>query len=881
MNIRKALSVLLVLLLALTCCMAFVACGETACEHADNNGDGKCDKCDAETGNPPTACTEHNDANSDGECDNCGATVETPPEADGTVTLVEGGIPKFQIVVGSDAAKSHAADINSLIGKLNDRLEGEDLVYLTEQESTEQHIEILIGTVTTRGNEYTVDKYTYGYDGYAVKIVGTKVLVIGGSDKALGDALKDLEKEIFGIKNKVNPIKNITMTESIDKPQTAFTVNTINIDSTDIKEYVIATDLEDTDFKTLAETAQSSLYMGSGRYLDIVSVHSLADGQKAVIFRTIPNGGEGTTQEGFHVYVADNGNLIVEGEFPNKYFENAESFIKNDVAFASKKTVNLEGDIKKVNVRDIRYSEFGAKGDGIANDFFAIKRAHEYANEWGHDVYADSGKTYYIGNQTDGDVCESIKIKTNVYWGDATFIIDDTIIDISDPERGTDIFTIVPDNAGTTITPKTEGVGGELLKALNSKDGVAIDKTDFTSFDLGLGYKAMVLIYNENHKNYIRYGPNASSGTSQMELAIINADGSVDQSTPLLFDYDEITSVTVINIDDKPITVSGGVFQTKANQSTLRNYYYYSRGITVSRSNTIIEGFKHFITDEGDSGEPYSHFISVDCCNNVFVQDGEIQAHKVYQKYNDPSNSMGTYEFTAYGANNVTWKNIRQSNFFVDVEVNGKMYEVPSIGNGWWGAMGSNNSKNLTYDTCRITRFDAHQGTYNGTIINSEVSAIELIGGGMMHIENTKIYKDFASTSTTVCNLRADYGSTWNGDLVIKDCTLVVNNPNSVNQICLFGAEWYDHYFGYQCYLFQNITLDNFKIDTKGNGKIDHIVLARGSATLTGTSTSEKNPLIGVKTWNITNCEGLKFNIPDGDAFKQTKLIIEGEEQKK
>ena len=366
-----------------------------------------------------------------------------------------------------------------------------------------------------------------------------------------------------------------------------------------------------------------------------------------------------------------------------------------------------------------------------------------------------------------------------------------------------------------------------------------------------------------------------------MELAIINADGSVDQSTPLLFDYEEITSVTVINIDDKPITVSGGVFQTKANQSTLRNYYYYSRAITVKRSNTTIEGFRHFITDEGDSGEPYSHFIMVSSCNNVLIQDGEIQAHKAYKKYNDSNNTMGTYEFQAYGSNNVTWRNIWQSNFFIDFEYKGKTYEVPSIGNGWWGAMGSNNSKNLTYDTCRITRFDAHQGTYNGTVINSEVSALELIGGGTMRVENTKIYKDFASASTTICNLRADYGSTWNGDLIIKDCTLVVNNPNNATQICLFGAEWYDHYFGYQCYLFQNITLDNFKIDTKGEEKITNIVLARGSATSGATTTSEKNPLIGVKTWNITNCEGLNCALPLGDAFVNTKIIIDGEEKKK
>ena len=29
----------------------------------------------------------------------------------------------------------------------------------------------------------------------------------------------------------------------------------------------------------------------------------------------------------------------------------------------------------------VRYEDFGAVGDGITNDFFAMKRAHNYANE--------------------------------------------------------------------------------------------------------------------------------------------------------------------------------------------------------------------------------------------------------------------------------------------------------------------------------------------------------------------------------------------------------------------------------------------------------------------------------------------------------------------
>ena len=37
----------------------------------------------------------------------------------------------------------------------------------------------------------------------------------------------------------------------------------------------------------------------------------------------------------------------------------------------------------------VSYEEFGAKGDGVANDFEAIMKAHDYANEMGLPVVTD------------------------------------------------------------------------------------------------------------------------------------------------------------------------------------------------------------------------------------------------------------------------------------------------------------------------------------------------------------------------------------------------------------------------------------------------------------------------------------------------------------
>ena len=68
----------------------------------------------------------------------------------------------------------------------------------------------------------------------------------------------------------------------------------------------------------------------------------------------------------------------------------------------------------------ITYSAFGAVGDGVTDDFSAIKSAHDYANENGLTVYADAGKTYYLGQHD-----EVITVRTSAVWTGATFVIDD------------------------------------------------------------------------------------------------------------------------------------------------------------------------------------------------------------------------------------------------------------------------------------------------------------------------------------------------------------------------------------------------------------------------------------------------------------------------
>jgi hypothetical protein len=100
----------------------------------------------------------------------------------------------------------------------------------------------------------------------------------------------------------------------------------------------------------------------------------------------------------------------------------------------------------------VTYEEFGAKGDGIADDFPAIYAAHVYANEHGLTVRARDDATYYILKtrvNVDGEsVIKSAPIKTDVEWGEANFIIDDTDITSKGPDYAmsyTHVFRVESD----------------------------------------------------------------------------------------------------------------------------------------------------------------------------------------------------------------------------------------------------------------------------------------------------------------------------------------------------------------------------------------------------------------------------------------------------
>jgi hypothetical protein len=485
--------------------------------------------------------------------------------------------------------------------------------------------------------------------------------------------------------------------------------------------------------------------------------------------------------------------------------------------------------------RVVRYSEFGAKGDGKTDDIDAIAQAHAFANENGLSVKADEGATYYIGGKN-----RTAVIQTDTDFGTAAFIIDDT--DVRD--RRAHVFLV-----NSNLTPRK-------LKGITSL------KRNQEQIDVALPGACLVTVTNSRVRRYIRFGPNRNSGSAQTDVFVVDKDGNVDQNAPIIWDFDQITDITAHPIDETTLTITGGRFTTIANSDESK-YNYYGRGIAIRRSHVLVDGLEHHVTGEGDQGAPYGGFINVADCSYVTVQNTILTGRKTYRTIGSAGVpvSMGSYDISLNRALNVSFVNCSQTNDIQD--------------GTYWGIIGSNYCKNLVFDKCTFSRFDAHMGVANATIRNSTLGhqGINAIGSGVFTVENTTIY------GRNLISLRSDYGSTWQGELVIRNCVFVPAGGRPVSASLIGGSYSGQHDFGYICYMPKRIIIDTLRIDDSNHpaNYQGPAILANFNPRMTDDSYVENFPYVRTKEVilrNVTTASGKTLRLSDNPfMFKDVKVI--------
>jgi len=652
-----------------------------------------------------------------------------------------------------------------------------------------------------------IDIMALGMDGFVIKHYGNKILIVGNNDTALFDAAEYFIANFLDIKGG----KTAMPKDYCHISSNGSFLSELTLGGTDISEFALTCDV---GFEEPASYIKELVKAKCGVELSDI-------GEKKILLTA--SGAEGDVISAKF----ENGDLVIRAK-------DADAMKKAVVCFWYENIGHTTGsyDLPAAlsysrNLKEtVFYSDFDVVTGNSVCCFDGLIAAHNYANEHGYKVFADYGAKYYVASTG-----KTVTIKTDVEWGNAEITIDDS--GVNPDKRGNWIFSI----PGSYSTYQMND-----LKPL---------KRGMTNIGVTLPQKSIVTAYDANTTHYVRYGGNADNGQTMVDSIVVDKDGNIDTDAPVMWDFNTVTSVVVRPIDETTLTVSGGIVTTIANKAP-SEYTYYARGISITRSNTVIDGVTHFITGEGPTGAPYNGFVSINNCAYVTVKNCIFTGHKTYQS---PTTAMGSYDIGMGNSISVSFVNCTQAN-----DINDSKY---------WGVSGTNYCKNFVYDGCILSRFDAHKGVANATIKDSIIghAGASIIGYGTLLIENSTFF------TNKIINLRSDYGSSWEGDIVIRNCTISPVTQSDITVIT--GSNKGEHDFGYPCYAGINVLIDGLTIE---NAKKAYI-FANLNSNCKSVDYVPKYPFyapqkVTVKNINTTLKEGLKVS-PNEYLFAKTEFIYE------
>lgn len=417
----------------------------------------------------------------------------------------------------------------------------------------------------------------------------------------------------------------------------------------------------------------------------------------------------------------------------------------------------------------VNYEMFGAIGDGVADDLPAIVAAHAHANERGLPVRSRPDATYHLGTRALTAI-----IQTDTDWNTSRFIIDDSR-GVEDHKRP--LFEIRSRLAPVPLKIARLAAGQPRL-------------------DLHPEQDCVVLVENDRCRRFIRRGRNRNDGTPQREVFILRRDGTIEGA--IEWDYETATRVEARPIDATPLVLRGGVFTQIANRMKQAvGYNYWSRHIEISRSNTEVDGVTLQIVGEGEFGHPYNGFLRAQQAANITFRNCRIDGRKVYQTIGAAGEPvpMGTYGYRADLVVNFRMLHCRMGHDIHD--------------RTRWGVAATNFMKNVLVEDCILSRMDVHMGVSGGYVIRRSTlghQGLKAVGRGLLLVEDSTIH------SGSLIDFRSDYGSTWDGEVIVRNSRWVP--PATTARPSLFNLQNDGtHNFGYPCTMPRIVRLEGVFID--------------------------------------------------------------------
>jgi hypothetical protein len=419
----------------------------------------------------------------------------------------------------------------------------------------------------------------------------------------------------------------------------------------------------------------------------------------------------------------------------------------------------------------VSYADFGAVGDGSNDDGVQIKACHQFANAHGLNVHNPQGE-YWIGATRD------IPIQTNTYWGSTIFHIDESLT----PDIDGQVFT-VPTTAGPNVSLGSSNRANVLT---------SLHKGVQSIYALREWEDHLALFFDSTQIVGIRQGGNAAAGSTLEDMAVVGPGGRLIGD--IGWDFADLTSCILIPLNRDRLTIDGGVFLLSGDLTSTVEGTLKTNGFFVSRSRVTFRN--QWVGHDDGASDPVG--------GSTGASLGFYRLRRCYDVVFEDIRNIPRVARTISGVPRGTY------GFYFDRTLKATLRNVGGEGgnDSRWGITGNHYLKDLTVENSHLNRIDMHRFGWNLTVRDSTIGSwgFWLVGGGTLFCSNVKV------NGERFIEIREDYGSRWDGDIILRDCTLRVPRSAAVAQILQFDP-FSDASFGYQIIHGRRIDVDNFTFD--------------------------------------------------------------------
>ena len=242
----------------------------------------------------------------------CGETVD-PPTTVEDIQLFKNGVSEYVIICSDDASEEVVAEINKLnaaiASKTGKSLELKDDLISEEYGIKESPYEIVVGDCNR--SVVAEVKASLRADDYIIKVIGTKIVVLGGSDESTVTAVATFKRKCI----QSNETEGLVIAGDFvfpeDKDKIEYTVNDLKLNGNKITDYTII--YENNNYLPAVERLNEKLKEISGITLTVKTALQGKNQAHKIIFGDCKVGiSDGiTTDNGNYRFLSDGNDICI------------------------------------------------------------------------------------------------------------------------------------------------------------------------------------------------------------------------------------------------------------------------------------------------------------------------------------------------------------------------------------------------------------------------------------------------------------------------------------------------------------------------------------------------------------------------------------------